>query len=597
MTDKKNDNQFQKELSQGFMETRLSLIEYALSHTLDELLTASLDAVGALVDSPIGFYHFVEPDQVTLSLQQWSSRTLQEFCQAKGKGLHYNIDQAGVWADCLRQKKTVIHNDYASLPHKRGLPAGHAEVIRELVVPVLRKDKVVAILGVGNKPVEYIRRDVEVVSYLADVTWEIVEKKRADEALIKTTSALQERVKELSCLYGISQLVEEDDLTLDEILQRTVDLVPPSWQYPECTCARILLKNRAYTTRQFMKTDWVQSREIRVNKEHFGVLEVFLLEAKPATDEGPYLTEERHLLNAVAERLGHIIEHKLANDELQKAHDELQLRVAERTKELAAQNRHLLNEIRERKKAEAELQESSEKIKHFAYSVAHDLKNPAIATYGLAKNLNKKFGDALTERGKVICEQIQRSSEDIAALVEKINIFIATKETPLHIEDISLKNIFLTLYEEFSSQLFLRSVQWSIQDNMPDSIIADRLAVTRIFRNLIENALKYGGDGLGKISIGYRFTDELHIFTVTDDGQGVTEEDSEDIFNWFKRKKQTSTPGSGGAGMGLAIVREIAATLGGAVWREPAKPKGVTFCVSLSRHVLPRDIEPQELTK
>jgi signal transduction histidine kinase len=569
------------------METRLSLIEFSLSHTLDELLTASLDAVGALVDSPIGFYHFVEPDQITLSLQQWSSRTLKEFCRAEAKGVHYTIDQAGVWADCLRRKKVVIHNDYSSLPHKKGMPEGHAEVIRELVVPVLRKDKVVAILGVGNKPVEYGRRDVEVVSYLADVTWEIVERKRADEALIKTTSALHERVKELSCLYGISKLVEEGDLTLDEILQRTVDLVPPSWQYPERTCARIKLKNRSYTTKQFQKTDWVQSRGIKVNKEHIGVLEVFLLEAQPARDERLFLEEEHDLLHAIAERLGHIIAHKQADAALHKAHDELQLRVVERTKELAAQNRHLLNEIRERKKAEADLQESAEKIKLFAYSVAHDLKNPAIATFGLARILNQKFGDALTERGRGICEQIQRSSEDIAALVEKINIFISTKETPLQIENISLKNIFLTLYEEFSSQLLLRSVQWSIQDNMPDGIIADRLAVTRIFRNIIENALKYGGSGLGMIAVGYRATDELHVFTITDDGQGVTEEDSDDIFNWFKRKKQNSTTESSGAGIGLAIVREMAATHGGTVWQESAQPKGVTFCVSLSRHLQP----------
>lgn len=594
MADKKDDMHVREELSKGFMETRLSLIEYAQNHTLDELLTASLDAVGALVDSPIGFYHFVESDQLTLSLQQWSSRTLQEFCRAEGKEMHYSIDRAGVWVDCLRQKKTVIHNDYAALTHKKGMPAGHAVVVRELVVPVFRKDKVVAILGVGNKSVDYNRRDEEVVSYLADVTWEIVEKKRADEALKKTTSALHERVKELSCLYAISKLFEEENLTFDEILQRTVDLIPPSWQYPECTCARILLKKRSYTTKKFIKTDWVQSREIRVNKEHFGVVEVFLLEAKQAENEGAFLTEERNLLNAVAERLGHIIEHKLANDALQKAHDELQERVAERTKELAAQNRHLLNEIRERKKAEADLQESSEKIKLFAYSVAHDLKNPAIATYGLAKILNQKFGDALTERGKGICEQIQRSSEDIADLVEKINIFISTKETPLHIENISLKNIFFTLYEEFSDQLLLRSVQWSIHDNMPDSIIADRLAIMRIFRNIIENALKYGGDGLGKIDIGYRVTDDLHIFTVMDDGQGVTEEESEDIFNWFKRRKHAPATESGGAGMGLAIVREIAATLGGAVWQESGKPKGVTFCVSLSRHLPPGNTDAQD---
>ena len=179
MIEKKNENIAIEEFAQGFIEIRLSLIEYAMTHTLHELLTNSLDEVGAFVDSPVGFYHFVEPDQKTLSLQQWSSRTLKEFCRAAGKGTHYNINQAGVWVDCLRYKKAVIHNDYASLPHKKGLPEGHAEVVRELVVPVIRKDKVVAILGVGNKPCDYTQRDMEIVSYLADVTWEIVKQKRA----------------------------------------------------------------------------------------------------------------------------------------------------------------------------------------------------------------------------------------------------------------------------------------------------------------------------------------------------------------------------------------------------------------------------------
>ena len=124
----------------------------------------------------------MEADQKTLSLQQWSTRTLSEFCRAEGEGLHYPIEQAGVWADCVRQKKPIIHNDYEMLKHKKGLPEGHTKVIRELVVPIFRKDKVVAILGVGNKPDHYTEKDVEIVSYLSDVTWEIVERKRTEEA-------------------------------------------------------------------------------------------------------------------------------------------------------------------------------------------------------------------------------------------------------------------------------------------------------------------------------------------------------------------------------------------------------------------------------
>jgi len=176
-------DQTEERLIRRFMETRLSLIEYAANHTMAELLTRALDEVGTFVDSPISFYHFVEADQRTLSLQQWSTRTLSEFCQTEGQGLHYPIDEAGVWVDCVNERKPVIHNDYASLPHKKGMPEGHAEVVRELVVPVMRDDQVVAILGVGNKPTDYTQQDVEIVSYLADVTWEIVRQKRAEEAL------------------------------------------------------------------------------------------------------------------------------------------------------------------------------------------------------------------------------------------------------------------------------------------------------------------------------------------------------------------------------------------------------------------------------
>jgi len=164
-------------------EKRLELVEYAASHTLDEFLTKMLDEVGSLVNSPIGFYHFVHADQKTLTLQQWSTKTLQDFCSVEAKGMHYSIEQAGVWVDCVREKKPTIHNDYASLPHKQGLPHGHPQVVRELVVPVLREGTIMAFLGVGNKPAKYTEKDREIVSFLADVTWEIVQEKQAEEKM------------------------------------------------------------------------------------------------------------------------------------------------------------------------------------------------------------------------------------------------------------------------------------------------------------------------------------------------------------------------------------------------------------------------------
>jgi len=162
---------------------RLRLLQFAATHTLDELLEATLDEAEALTGSLIGFYHFLEADQKTLSLQNCSTRTKKEFCKAEGKGLHYDVSAAGVWVDCIHQRRPVIHNDYASIPYRKGLPPGHAPVVRELVVPVFRGENIVAILGVGNKPHDYTPEDIETVSLLADLVWEIAESKRAEEAL------------------------------------------------------------------------------------------------------------------------------------------------------------------------------------------------------------------------------------------------------------------------------------------------------------------------------------------------------------------------------------------------------------------------------
>jgi len=176
-------DQTEERRTQRLVQARLSLLEFAAANSSGAFIQKALDETGALVQSPIGFYHFVGQDQKTLTLQQWSSRTLQEFCRTEGKRVHYDIDQAGVWVDCIHQKKPVVHNDYPSLLHRKGLPNGHVQVLRELVVPVIYNEKVVAVLGVGNKPENYNERDIEIVSYLADVTWRIVDNKRTEEML------------------------------------------------------------------------------------------------------------------------------------------------------------------------------------------------------------------------------------------------------------------------------------------------------------------------------------------------------------------------------------------------------------------------------
>ncbi|ABA88592.1 response receiver sensor diguanylate cyclase/phosphodiesterase, PAS, GAF, PAS, PAS and PAS domain-containing [Syntrophotalea carbinolica DSM 2380] len=165
------------------MAARMRLLQLATNNTLAQLLEATLDEAEALTESRMGFYHFLEDDQKTLSLQAWSRRTKSDFCNIEGAGLHYPLEKAGVWVDCIRERRAVFHNDYASLPHANGLPKGHPPIVRELVVPVFRGEKIVAVLGMANKAEAYTQRDAEAASLLADFAWTTLERKLTEESL------------------------------------------------------------------------------------------------------------------------------------------------------------------------------------------------------------------------------------------------------------------------------------------------------------------------------------------------------------------------------------------------------------------------------
>jgi len=176
--------------SETLLRTRLELSELAERGTVDDLLQYALDAAELQTGSNIGFFHFVDEDQATLTLQAWSTNTLRGMCTIEGKGRHYPISQAGVWVDCVASRGPVIHNDYAGLPHKKGMPAGHAAVVRELMVPILRGDKIVSIIGVGNKTRDYDQEDIQVVREIASFAMDSVFRKGVETELRESRARL-----------------------------------------------------------------------------------------------------------------------------------------------------------------------------------------------------------------------------------------------------------------------------------------------------------------------------------------------------------------------------------------------------------------------
>lgn len=213
---------------------------------------------------------------------------------------------------------------------------------KSILVPILKLQKGTQTIGEGDlnfkitsvskdeigdlsRAFDHMTENLKTITVSRDkLEREISVRKQTEEMLREKTHDLGERVKELNCLYGISHLVEIHAISLVGIIQGITDLILPSWEYPEITCSRIILEGKEYKTENFRETEWKQSSGIFVHGEQVGTLEVYYLEEKPEIDEGPFLKEERNLINSITERLGHIIERIRSEEEKTKLQNQLQ---------------------------------------------------------------------------------------------------------------------------------------------------------------------------------------------------------------------------------------------------------------------------------
>lgn len=156
-----------------------------------DFLRAGIEHAERVTQSAISFIHFVHEDQETLELVTWSSATVEHHCTAVFDS-HYPVSKAGIWAEAMRQKRPVVFNDYASAPHKKGLPEGHAALHRLISLPVIQSGKVRMLLGVGNKATPYTDRDVEALQKLADVMWYLAQQRRNQAVIHQLSVALDQ---------------------------------------------------------------------------------------------------------------------------------------------------------------------------------------------------------------------------------------------------------------------------------------------------------------------------------------------------------------------------------------------------------------------
>ncbi len=400
---------------------------------------------------------------------------------------------------------------------------------------------------------------------------DIMKKVMNEKTMKKQRRDLEERMKELQCLYSITHVVETPGITLMEIFRKIVNIIPQGLQYPEITGVRLVVEGEEVKTENFRETFWKHSDKIVLDGEEIGTLDVCYLEEKPEENEGAFLKEERELMAEITERLGRIIERKRAKEALQKMNLTLEKRVEERTRQL---------------------EDMIDELKSFSYSVSHDLRSPLRAVNGFAQILYEAYADKFDEDGRHYLEVVRDEAVRMGQLIDDLLVFSKLSRQDIQAGEISVNELMAEVIKNLQfSEDGIEKIRFEMNPNLPPCI-GDLSMLRQVWTNLLSNAVKYSGcKQTPVVEAGFHTDDKNRVvYFVRDNGAGFNMRYYDKLFGVFQRLH--SPDDFPGTGIGLAIVRRIVKRHGGRIWAESEVGKGTTFYFHLSSQP-PEEAEKQ----
>ncbi|MHC4413672.1 MAG: sensor histidine kinase [Planctomycetota bacterium] len=398
-------------------------------------------------------------------------------------------------------------------------------------------DKTVGLLLLKSAQTDYFaEHQIEVLENLAQTLGLAIADRRAQ-------AALRERMKELTCLYGIARLSEQADCPLDEMLRQIVELLPAAWQYPEIAAARITLDDASYATAGFRKTTFEQRADIVVGDLRRGTVEVVYLGDRPEFPVSAFLPEEEHLIDAVAREISLIVERREAQHE----RSELQ--------------RQLIHADR------------LATIGQLAAGVAHELNEPLGSILGFAQLAEKCPG--LPAQAQEDTKRIIGASLYAREVIKKLLVFarqLSPSVAPVCLNRIVAESLYFL--EARCAKAGIEVVR-DLAPDLPD-INADPSQLNQVLVNLVVNAVQAMPEG-GTLTIGTRWEDSKVVLLVEDTGIGISHDIKDKIFLPFFSTKDVEK----GTGLGLAVVHGIVSSHGGSIDVESRPSEGSRFTVQL----------------
>ena len=382
---------------------------------------------------------------------------------------------------------------------------------------------------------------------------DVTERQRTEEKLRELAVELEERVKELNCLFGVTRISEQYRGSLTEILSKTVELLPPSWEHSDVACARIVLGGLDFKTRNYAETPWMQRAGINVHGAKAGWVEVGYLKAMPERDEGPFLAEERSLLYSVAERLGRVAERLDAEKKLDEKENELRSRLTHLTRVGV--------------------------VGEMASSIAHEVNQPltAVATYSQA--CRRMIAAGMLEETEVLEALDRISAEAMRAgdIVNRLKTLVRKHESKRAVVDVNDLIRDIERLASVDARLHDTTLRLELAPSLRP-VLVDGIQVQQVVLNLIRNGI----DAMEGVQTRQR---EVVVRSepleggiqvgVSDNGCGISETLDSELFEpFFTTKKE-------GLGVGLSISRSIVESHGGRMWYVRNPSGGMTFYFTL----------------
>ncbi|MCG6920804.1 MAG: hypothetical protein LJF15_06945 [Acidobacteria bacterium] len=365
----------------------------------------------------------------------------------------------------------------------------------------------------------------------------------------RAQAALTERVKELTCMYGIARIAATPNVALDEALQSIVELLPAAWQYPERATARITLEESEFRTRGFESGPRCLSADILVRGTPRGLVEVVYaegdrdLERPILFEEAPFLEEEHNLIQGISRELTSIIERKRAEEE---------------TLRLQHQVRHA---------------DRLATIGQLAAGIAHELNEPLGNILGFAQLAHKSPG--LTDQTRRDLEKIVTASLYAREIIKKLLFF--SRQTPPEKLGVDLNKVVedgLSLLEPRCAKAGITVVR-KLAPEAP-VVLGDAAQLQQVLVNLGVNAIQAMPEG-GTLQVGTAMEEAVACLTLEDTGVGIPPENLERIFLPFFTTKDVGA----GTGLGLAVVHGIISLHDGTVHADSEVGRGTRFEIRL----------------